>query len=173
MPYFPTSAAYDPYFQQYINLSPSNELIEALKLSGEYCKSVFLLCDDHESNRRYLAGKWTIKQVLQHVLDAEQILAYRALRIGRGDTTELSGFDQDLLMQDIAVDRLHYKELIERFVAMRASNISLFSTFTEQQLAIVGKADGKPISAGALGFIIAGHGVHHANVIKQRYFKIF
>ena len=118
---------------------------------------------------RYDKGKWTIKEVIQHLMDAERIFAYRALRIARQDQTPLPGFEQNDYVQPSQANERSLDDLINEFKAIRASTVALFNSFTDKMLLAKGTASNSPVSVRAIGFIIMGHEIHHCQVIKERY----
>ena len=124
-----------------------------------------------KSSYRYADGKWSVKELLQHVIDAERIFAYRALCIARKDTTPLPGFDENSYAEYSGADKRDWNELIEEFMAVRRSTELLFNSLDEQQLNETGTASGKPVYVLGIGFIIAGHLNHHITILKERYFK--
>ena len=120
----------------------------------------------------YQPGKWTVKDILQHVIDNERIMAYRALRFSRNDKTLLPGYDEEILAANTNADNLTVQQLLEEFNLVRASTIALFKGMSDSMLLRSGVAFKSDISALALGFVILGHPVHHMNVIKERYFPL-
>lgn len=121
------------------------------------------------SEYAYAEGKWTIKQVVGHVLDTERIMAYRALRFARNDTKALPGFEQEDFVINARFNERSLTSLAEEFVLLRKSNIALFQTFNELEMNRRGLASDRLISVRAFLYIIAGHLNHHRNIIKERY----
>lgn len=118
---------------------------------------------------RYAEGKWTIKEIIQHIIDAERVFAYRALRISRNDKTPLSGFDEnDYALNTNANDR-HLQSLLTELSIVRQSTLALFKSFSEEQLKRIGTASNHEISVRAIGFIIIGHQKHHQKIFQERY----
>ena len=118
---------------------------------------------------RYAEGKWTIKDILLHLIDAERIFAYRALRIGRGDKTPLAGFEENGYVINANANSRSVESLINEFQLVRKSTLELFQNFSEEQLAYLGTSSDNIISVRAIGFIISGHQNHHLKVIVERY----
>ena len=116
-----------------------------------------------------LKGKWTIKELVQHIIDAERVLSYRALRFARRDATDLAGFEEDDYVKNSNGDTRDYNDLLVEFSAVRNATILLFNSFTDEALQRIGSASGSIISVRALGFIISGHLQHHLTIIKERY----
>lgn len=123
--------------------------------------------DKHEF--RYAEGKWTIKQIIQHLMDAERIFAYRALRFARKDQTPLSSFEENDYAEIAPADQRSMMSLLTEYSAIRHSNILMFKAFSEEELLRVGVASGKEMSVRALGFVIVGHQNHHQRVFEERY----
>ena len=117
----------------------------------------------------YAEGKWTIKELVQHIIDAERVLSYRALRFSRNDTTNLSGFDEDWYVANSNGNERNFKDMLQEFIHVRNSTILLFKSFKPEMLLINGTASNSDMSVRALGFIIAGHQTHHLKIIKEKY----
>jgi hypothetical protein len=117
----------------------------------------------------YAEGKWTIKELVQHMIDTERIFAYRAHRISRGDQTELSGFDENYFMDHSNANEMPYNKLLEEFLFIRNSTIAMFKGFSNEMLLQKGVASESVISVRALGLMLTGHVLHHLGVIQERY----
>ncbi|MCG2461346.1 DinB family protein [Flavobacteriaceae bacterium F89] len=117
----------------------------------------------------YAKHKWTVVEVLVHIIDTERIFQYRALRFSRGDTTELRGFDQDIYVPESHAGKRTMQSIINEYKAVRQSTISLFENLTEANLENSGKVSGVPWTVGTIGFVICGHQQHHQNILEQRY----
>lgn len=160
---------YHPYFATYLgyidDLSWRSSLDESEAQLLEYLTNV----SEDRTNYAYAPGKWTIAQALQHIIDTERIFAYRALRIGRGDTTPLPGFEQNDYAAIANVTDRRFRDMIDEFRLVRASTTALFKSFTKEDLLRVGTMSGGPASVRALGFIISGHVYHHAKLYRERY----
>ncbi len=118
---------------------------------------------------RYAPDKWSVKEVLQHITDSERVFAYRALRIARNDKTALPGFDDKLLAASARADRRTPRSLLAEYRAERNATIHLFESLAQEDLDHIGVAGDSPTSALALGYIIAGHELHHLDLIRERY----
>ncbi|HBS11085.1 MAG TPA: DNA damage-inducible protein DinB, partial [Flavobacteriaceae bacterium] len=110
-----------------------------------------------------------IKELLEHIIDAERIFAYRALRIARNDKTDLSGFEENSYVENANSDSRDYQELLEEFSYVRKSTVFLFKNFSKQVMLQVGTIDGNEITVRAIGYVNSGHLLHHINIIKERY----
>lgn len=157
------------WFHRYINQVPENDLLKALEIqTGSFLK-LFKKIPQEKQNYRYAKGKWTIKEMLQHIIDAERIFAYRALCFARKDATSLPGFDEnDYAYHSKAVKR-DWNQMIEEFQSLRKANEILFRSFDKQQLDSTGTANGKQVYVLAIGFIMVGHINHHVSVLRERY----
>ena len=120
---------------------------------------------------RYLDGKWTIKDVIQHMIDAERIFAYRALRFSRGDQTNLPGFEENTYAKTANATNRNWESLISEFEMVRKSTILLFESFNEEMLTLAGTANNGIMTVRALGFVIIGHCQHHLQVLEERYLE--
>lgn len=119
----------------------------------------------------YAEDKWTVKEVLCHILDAERVQAYRALRFARNDMTALASFEQDEFVANGRHNERSFESIIEEFIPLRQANIALFNTFNEHELARRGMASDRLISVHAFIYIIAGHLNHHVTILRTRYLK--
>lgn len=160
---------YAEYFFPYISVLGEVTLIEELEISlHEFIRFVQNIPMD-KFDYRYAEGKWTIKEIIQHVIDTERIFAYRALRISRNDQTPLPGFDENNYINNTEADKRGLQDLLTELSAVRHSNIFLFKSFSEQQLQRTGIASNAGISVRAIGFIMIGHQKHHQKVFEERY----
>jgi len=124
---------------------------------------------DKDALKRYAPGKWSVKEVAGHLADTERIMAYRALRIARGDETPLPGFDENAYVPPAKFDARPLVDLIGDLFTVRAATVALFRTFDADAWRRRGTASGKPISVRALGYMIPGHERHHVEILKTRY----
>jgi uncharacterized damage-inducible protein DinB len=163
------SGEFNPYYGTYIKKTVGLTLKDDLKSSGEKLISFLKSIPPDKLEFRYADGKWTIKEIIQHLMDAERIFTYRALRIARKDQTPLPGFEQDDYVIPSQANKRSIEDLINEFKAIKAATVSLFDSFSDEMLMALGKASNSPISVRAIGFIIMGHEIHHCEVIKERY----
>ena len=163
------SGEYNPYYGTYISKTGDLTLKDGLRISGEKTISFLEQIPKDKLEFRYADGKWTVKEVIQHLMDTERIFAYRALRVARKDKTPLPGFEQDDYIQPSHANKRSLEELINEFKAIKMSTCTLFDSFSEEMLLALGTASNNPISVRAIGFIIMGHEIHHCGVIKERY----
>lgn len=157
------------YYHSYINLAEGDELIESLKKQTRIFFRFLEKIPKKKRNFRYADDKWTIKEVLQHIIDSERIFAYRALCFARKDETSLPGFDEKIYVENAKTENRKWKEIINEFLVVRWSTEALFDSFDAEQLESGGTANGKSNYVLGIGFIIAGHANHHINVIKEKY----
>lgn len=157
------------YYAGYIALCPESDLFSALEGASSRFRHVLGGIPESKGGHRYADGKWSITEVVQHLIDCERIFAYRALRFARNDGTELHGFDENAYSPTALVDRRTLGELVAEQEAVRASTVLLFRSLTGEMLLRRGRANGNPFSVRALGWAIAGHERHHMDVIVQRY----
>ncbi|MEZ4796614.1 MAG: DinB family protein [Flavobacteriaceae bacterium] len=160
---------YAEFYAKYIKQVGESNFLDSLKQSAQALNDLFVTISDDKMNHKYADGKWTIKEVLLHIIDAERVFAYRALRFARADKTNLPGFEENEYTLVSNANNRSKSSLLSEYNAQRASTIQLFSNFTNEMLLNIGIASGNPMSVRALGFVIAGHETHHCNVIKERY----
>src|SRR5687767_12428454 len=157
------------YFHVYINQVSETELMDALKNQSS---SFIQFLEDMPAEKRdfrYAEGKWTIKELLQHIIDAERVFSYRALCFARKDDTPLPSFDENVYADNSKAGNRNWDDLVNEFKAVRRSTEILFRSFDKEQLESGGIASGNPNYVMAIGFILAGHVNHHVKVIKERY----
>ena len=160
---------YSEFVATYIKALDDVHLVEELEISlHDFIKFVQNIPMD-KFDYRYAEGKWTIKDIIQHIIDTERIFGYRALRISRNDKTPLPGFDENEYVENTNANNRGLQELLTEFSAVRHSNLLLFKSFSEEQLTRMGIASNHPISVRAIGFMIIGHQKHHQNVFQERY----
>ncbi|MDP2061275.1 MAG: DinB family protein, partial [Flavobacteriaceae bacterium] len=144
-------------------------ILSGLELIGNEFVDLIDSLSDEQLNFAYAENKWTIKEVIVHLIDAERIFSYRALRFARNDKTDLSGFEENDYVPFSEANKRSKGDLITEFKAVRNSTISLFQSFSDEMLLRVGTIGGNAMSVRALGFIILGHQKHHINVVNERY----
>lgn len=160
------------FFDTYISKVPDNiDFVTLLKEETTILRKIEDKLQAQE-NHKYAEDKWTIKQLLQHLIDAERILCFRALCIARGEKNKILGFDEDAYAQTASVDHRTVADLLHEFEVNRQSTILMFSTILPENLHLVGNCNGVDITPLALGIAIVGHVRHHLQVIEDRYFKV-
>jgi hypothetical protein len=167
----PKTDEHAPYYSRYIERVPNGNLLEVLR--DQSMDTVALLRDvsPERANYAYAPGKWTVKEVVGHVIDAERVFAYRALRFGRNDPTELAGFEQDPYVPAGNFGDRTLGDLLEELQVVRAATIHLARHANDEVLSRRGVASGKEVSVRALFYIIAGHERHHVELLRERYLQ--
>ena len=166
----PEAGEFAEYYGKYIAKVPGSDLTGILESERLQMTRLFAGRGERDGSFRCAPGKWTIKEILGHVTDAERIFAYRALRIGRGDETPLSSFEQDDYVKNGGFVVRTLADLVEEFDAVRGASISLFRSFDDAAWGRRGTASQKPVTVRALGFITAGHQIHHRMILEESYF---
>ncbi|MCU1237108.1 MAG: hypothetical protein JWP63_5075 [Candidatus Solibacter sp.] len=165
----PDETEHAPYFSRYIDLVPDGDVVGTLAGQIGVTLTELRQISDADSLLRYEPGKWSVREVVGHMIDTERIFAYRALRIARSDKTPLAGFEQDDYIPAGAFDKRVWADLIDEFYAVRRSNLAMFRGFPLDAWLRTGIASDKEISVRALAYIIAGHERHHLGVIRDKY----
>jgi uncharacterized damage-inducible protein DinB len=167
----PKADEHAPYYSRYIERVPNGDLLTVLR--DQSMETVALLRDlsPERANYAYAPGKWTVKEVVGHIIDAERIFGYRALRFARGDTTELAGFEQDPYVPAGNFGQRSLGDLLEELQVVRAATIHLVRHANDEVLARRGIASGKEVTVRALFYIIAGHERHHVGLLRERYLR--
>ena len=166
----PEEGEYAPYTIRYIGLLPDDGLVlQHLEDNLKSTTAFILSLPEEKLTSRYAEGKWTIKEILVHIIDDERIYAYRALRFARNDKTELPGFEQDDYALHSGANDRDVKDILEEFASVRKATITLFRGLGREALVRSGLADGKVMSVRAAAYHIAGHELRHVNVIRERY----
>lgn len=161
---------YNEYYSRYINkVSKDTSLIKGFEDDRKMVVDFFLSVPENKLEYRYQPEKWTIKELLQHIIDTERIFIYRFLRISRNDKTALAGFDQDIYIDPSMANNKSLEELINEFNSTRSYSINLIESISDENLKNIGTASDSTISARACAFILLGHSVWHIEVIKERY----
>ncbi|MEL1244263.1 DinB family protein [Flavobacterium sp. DGU11] len=161
---------YAPYQEAYIHLvNEEYTLTEELEISVHNLIHFVREIPMDKYDYRYAEGKWTIKDILQHIIDSERIFAYRALRFSRNDTTPLPGFDENSYAANTDAAKRSINDLLTEMSAVRHANIMMFKSFTAEDLIRKGTASGYTVSVRALGFLLVGHQNHHIKIFKERY----
>lgn len=169
----PTIARPDPsehgaYYRKYVDLVPDGDIVATLLDQNEPTLALVGLKEE-ETLRRYAPGKWNLREVLGHLIDTERVFAYRALRIGRGDSTPLPGYDQDGFVKAGGFDDQSFAALLDEFRLVRLSTVALYKAFPQEAIARTGVANDNPISVRAIAWIIAGHERHHMAIVREKY----
>lgn len=160
-----------PFYKRYLSLVVNAPLItHFLEENGKAMYHYAASWDDEMTNYRYAPDKWSAREVIQHLIDAERIFSYRALRFARKDQTELPGYDENAYAATYKEDQRPFGDLLEDMRLVRAATIHLFNGFTAVQLRRSGTASGAVMTVKTLGEVIAGHELHHRKILMERYF---
>lgn len=165
----PKTDEYNPQYSRYIEQVPFDDLIPGLAASMEEGMDLLQNIPAEKRLFRYAPGKWTIQEVIQHVIDAERIFAYRALRFARMDNTPLASFDEDAYAAVSDANHRPWADLIYEYQIVRRSTIILYKSFSPEMLAAWGKTDKYQMTVRALGYIMLGHEHHHFQILRERY----
>lgn len=160
---------YVPYQKMYLDLVKEEKIVTLLEDSLREFVVLVDVISDEKLNYAYQEGKWTIKEVLLHMIDTERIFQYRALRFAREDKTMLPGFSENDFVPYSNANSRSKQSLLAEFKAVRASTMSLYESFSADTLLVIGNSSGGTMSVRGLGYLIVGHQTHHINVIKERY----
>lgn len=165
----PDASEHLPYYGKYVDRVPDGDLLQTLRAQLDETLALVRGLPEERGGHRYAPGKWSIREVLSHVIDAERIFAYRALRIGRGDATPLASFDENAYAAASNADARTLADLAEELAHVRLGNLALFRSLDDEALARRGTASGGDVSVRALAWIIAGHERHHVALLRERY----
>lgn len=165
----PRTDEYAPYYQNYLDTLPAGDIIDILEKQMLLVRDLLLGMTDEQAAFRYAEGKWSIKEVIGHMIDTERIFATRALHFARGEAADLPGFDQDAYVAAGDFDARSRGSLSGEYEDLRRSHLFLFSSWNEEVQQRRGRADGKEMSVRAVPWIIAGHERSHLAVLSERY----
>lgn len=162
---------YSEYYGYYISLNATDNLILNLENQLQVTSDFFKSIPVDKLEFQYEVGKWTPKDILQHIIDSERIFAYRALRFARFDSINLPGYEENDYAEVANANSRSIDDLIEEYKIVKLATIHLYKSFSEKMLLHIGQANNAPASVRAIGYIISGHEIHHINIIKVRYLK--
>jgi uncharacterized damage-inducible protein DinB len=165
----PDAQEFVPYYGKYISRVQGDDAGAALQNQLPDSLKLLTPLDDQRALHRYAEGKWSIKEMVGHLADAERVFAYRAMRFGRADGTALPGFDENAYVPAGRFDRRPLADLLDEWKAVRAGSIALFRSFEDDDLVRMGNASNAPVSVRALAWIICGHELHHRSLLLDRY----
>ncbi|RMH65438.1 MAG: DinB family protein [Calditrichaeota bacterium] len=165
----PAREEYNAYYHEYIKQVPDGHILDILEKQADLMGRFFANISEEQGLLRYEPGKWSIKEIVGHLLDVERIFAYRAFRFSRNDKTDLPGFDQNSYVPKGRYDTQDLSELIEAFYVLRKATINMFKGFDAEMWEARGTANGSEMSVRAVAWLLAGHLIHHMKVIQSRY----
>ena len=165
----PDAAEHAPYYGKYVALVPDGDLIGLLQTQNAETLRLLRAAPAEKADYAYAPGKWTVKEVIGHLIDAERIFAYRALRFARGDATDLPGFDENAYVPNGGFARRTLADLLAEFETVRASTIHFAKHLDDEALSRRGSANGTGVSVRAMLYIVSGHERHHVALLRDRY----
>ena len=167
----PDAPEHDPYYSRYINLVKGSDILQSLSVQIDGSAAFLRAIRDSKSTYRYAPGKWSVNEVVGHVIDTERVFAYRALTFARNDRTALPGMEQDDWIRGSSLDSVPLAELISEFECVRRANIYFFQHLSAEAWMRRGKANNAEVSVRALAYIIAGHELHHMQILGSKYLQ--
>jgi len=168
----PSTTTYPEYFQKYIDQVKEDDLKIAFKNQLPPVEAFLQTISEELSMRRYAEGKWSIKEVLQHIIDAERVFNYRAMCFARKEPQVLPSFDENNYALNSQANERTWQDLVAEFAAIRKATEFLYNSFSDEVLNASGKASNYTISVSALGFVTVGHVNHHLKIIQERYIGV-
>lgn len=165
----PETSEYDPYYEGYVSLVADSDIIGTLGAQPTRLQDIFTAMPEEKGEFRYAEGKWSIKELLGHLIDGERMFAYRTFRISRGDETPIEGFEQDGYIENAHSNDRSFADLLDEFSLLRRANMIFFKNLTDDAWLRVGTANNVKVSVRALVYIMAGHIEHHLNILRERY----
>lgn len=157
------------YFAGYVNLAKGEDLLVELERVAEQSLEIFNSISDTQADLSYQRGKWSIKQLVQHLIDTERVFCYRALSFARGDQQNLPGFEENEFADNDYSSKRSWSDIIKEYVLVRETTIAMFDSFSESVLDQSGRANNVNFTPRILGWVLVGHDLHHLNVLKERY----
>ncbi|MEO5903060.1 MAG: DinB family protein [Gemmatimonadaceae bacterium] len=165
----PVEGEFLPYYGQYIDKVPDGDIVETLKSQVSETLALIRSIPAGDSDKRYAPDKWSIREVVGHVIDAERIFVYRALRFARADSTPVPGFDENTYAKNGPYSHVSLADIASELEHVRAATVHFFGNLEEQALSRRGSANGAEISVRGLAYVLAGHEIHHVGVLRTRY----
>lgn len=165
----PEKQEYAEFYETYVSLVPETDIVAALENQTSDFQNLFADLTDEKANFRYAEGKWSVKELLGHIIDAERVFSYRALRISRRDATPLATFEENIYVANSNFKNTALADLVEEFALLRQSNVLLFKNLNDEAWLNTGTASDAAISVRALAYIMVGHVRHHASILRTRY----
>jgi len=166
----PGPTEYPSYFEKYVSKVQGGDVLSQLESQRVQTAQLFAASTERDGNFRYAPDKWTIKEIVGHLCDSERIFSYRALCIARGDQTPLPGFEQDDYIKNGNFAEQALADLVQEYGLVRVATLALLRSFNAEAWSRRGTASDRPITVRALAFVIAGHELHHREILKERYF---
>ncbi|MBX2933673.1 MAG: DinB family protein [Ferruginibacter sp.] len=168
----PLATDYPAYFENYVAQVPEDDLLTAFKNQLPVIEKFLRSITEEKSLFAYDTGKWTIRELLQHIIDTERIFNYRALCFSRKEMASLPGFDENNYAANSNGNARQWNDLVDEFIALRKSTEMLYKSFTAEMLERQGTANNKPATVKSMGFITIGHVYHHKKIMEERYLNV-
>ena len=165
----PATSDYDPYYAPYLALVTEEDVLEAIEQQSSATQKLLSTVDERRASHRYAEGKWSIKELMGHVCDAERVFGYRLMAVARGEEKSLPGFDEKAYVASGVFDGWKLTDLVEHYAHLRRANVLLLRNLPEGALDRRGVANERPVTARAIAWILVGHERHHMNVLRERY----
>lgn len=165
----PNPSEHAAYYGPYIARVPGDDLLAYFRTQTHTLASVLGVLDDVTASKRYAEGKWSVKEVASHIIDTERVFAYRAMCISRGEAQSLPGFEENAYVANSNADARSVADLVEEYKAVRTATVALLFSLSDEMATRTGRANNNPASVRAIGYMIAGHELHHLSVIEERY----
>ena len=165
----PEKNEYAEFYANYVSLVEEADVVSALENQANQLRGLLKDIPAEKEDFRYAPGKWSVKELLGHIIDGERVFSYRALRISRGDQTPLAGFEENSYVANSNFGNSKFSDLIEELSLLRAANVLLFKNLSNEAWLRRGTASDATVSVRALAFIMVGHVSHHANILRERY----
>lgn len=169
----PAATEYRPHFEPYISKVTESDIIPALVAQPAELRAALSGISEENAGHRYAEGKWSVRELIGHLIDGERVFGYRAMCIARGEEASLPGFEEDDYVANSGHDSRTLASLLDEFESLRRSHVFLFEHLTDEAATRLGTANGNPISARAIAFICVGHVRHHVGILKERYVGAF
>jgi hypothetical protein len=165
----PEATEYAPFYAGYVANVPEDDVLAALRSGGRELESLLAPVAESRAGHRYAPDKWSVREMIGHLIDAERVFSYRALRLARGDRTPLPAFDENEFVRAAGSDARTLTDLAEELALVRESSLRLFASMPAEAWTRRGVVNGNETSVRALAYIIAGHGRHHVRILRERY----
>ena len=165
----PGTSDYAPAHAAYVALVPEDDVLSAMEQQSSAMQKVLSSLDEQKATYRYGEGKWSVKEVIGHIADAERIIGYRALAVARGEQQSLPGFDENEYVANASFDDWKIGDLAEQYALVRRANIVFFKNLRDEVWERRGLANNAPVSVRGLAYVIVGHERHHLQVLRERY----
>lgn len=165
----PEASEFAPFYATYVGHVPGGDIVETLSTQNETTVALLRAIPEDKGGTRYAPGKWSIREVIGHVTDAERIFTYRALRFSRADATPLASFEENAYIANASFDDRTLASLIDEFEAVRRATVLFFASLNATEWMRIGTASNKPMSVRGVAWVTAGHELHHLGILKSRY----